>query len=975
MAADGSLKFDTKIDASDFDKSVLSLEKALDRLAESVDQLASKIVNGLTGAADAVENTGSKAEKAAQGVEKIEDAARNAREEAEALQKQMDAIQVHWYDSEEPEDVGPEEPRTSPVSGEFEDLGAKAREFVDNYVASMEKADQQTNEFKQEISTLEAKLRELESHGMYFGDEEYDEAYLKLARVKQALADYKKEMLSPTPDAVIFPADSLMGKINRLKKELAELNAQGKTFGDSAYDSTYQALTQAESQLAAYKRSLLEADQGQAQVNKSAKRMSASLNKAGKSAKGAGKQLTMFGMLGRSILFSVVFRAISMVTTAVKEGFDNLAQYSGNVNTTLSGLSSALLYLKNSFAIGFAPILDFVVPVLNTLINAIATALAWIAQLYAALTGKATFVKAKKTQQDYAASLKKTGGAAKQAGKDAERSTASFDKLNVISQKGSGDGTGGGGGAGGASPSEMFETVAVESDMKNLASKIHDIFSKLFQPLKNAWESEGDLTIQAAQYALSSLGTLAKDIGASMMEVWTNGTGEQIAERILEIFQGISNTIGNLATRLSEAWNQNNVGTRIIQNIANIFLSILDFVNSIVQATANWVAGLNFYPLLEGISRLLAAINPVVQAIGNFLSSIYQTIILPMLKFLIEQGIPFVLNALSKVFELLGSNQGVVEAIGAALIGAFAAKKLAPFVTMVVNIIGKVKGFVTLLSGAGGLSAAMGTVAAKIGTVVSALGGPLTIAIGVAVAALVLIITHWDEVKAVMEKVAGWIATAFATDWTKYFGGFGEVANTFFSNVSSVFNSVKEILGGIITFLSGAFSGDWEKAWTGIKDILKGVWDLIVAVVKAPINTIISLVNSMIGAIQKGLNGVISGLNGLLSKIPDEIPIVGGLRIPSVSIPKIPYLASGTVVPPRAGEFAAILGDNNREAEVVSPISAMKQAFKEAMTEMGGGDGGDIRLTVNLDGKVIYDDIVKRNRRMKKQIGRNPLLA
>lgn len=973
MAADGSLKFDTKIDTTDFDKSVSTLEKALDRLAQSVDRLAGKIANGFYGAADAVENTGSKAEKTAKGVEKIEDAARNAREEAEALQKQMDRIQVHQYDPGESTDVGPEEPRIGHAPGEFEDLGAKAREFVDNYGTSMEIAEQHTNEFKQEINTLEAKLKELESQGMYFGDEEYDEAYLKLAKVKQALADYKKEMLSPTPDAIIFPADSLMGKISQLKKELAELNAQKKTFGDETYDRTYQALAQAENELAAYKKSLLDADQGQKQVNKSAKRMSSSLNKVGKSAKGAGKKLTMFGMLGRSILLSYVYRAISMVTTAVKEGFDNLAQYSGNVNATLSGLSSSLLYLKNSFAVGFAPILDFVVPALNTLINTIATALAWIAQLYAALTGKATFVKAKKTQEDYAASLKKTGGAAKQAGKDAERSTASFDKLNVISQKGSG-GSGGGGGGGTTDPSEMFETVAVESDMKNLASEIHDIFSKLFQPLKNAWESEGDLTIQAAQYALSSLGTLAKDIGASMMEVWTNGTGEQMAERILEIFQGILNTVGNLATGLNEAWNQNSAGTQIVQNIANIFLSILDFINTIVQATANWAASLNFYPLLEGISRLLAAINPVVQAIGNFLSSIYQNIILPMLTFLIEQVIPFVLNGLSRVFELLSSNQGVVDGIGAALIGAFAAKKLAPFVTMIVNIIGKVKGFVTLLSGAGGLSAAMGAVTAKIGTVVAALGGPLTIAIGAAVAALVLIITHWDEVKAVMEKVAGWIATAFATDWTECFGIFGEVVNTFFSSISSVFDSVKEILSGIITFISGVFSGDWKKAWTGIKDILKSVWDLIVAVVKAPINTIISLINGMIGAIQNGLNGVINGLNGLLSKIPDEIPIVGGLQFPSVSIPKIPYLASGTVVPPRAGEFAAILGDNNREAEVVSPISAMKQAFKEAMTEMGG-DGGDIRLTVNLDGKVIYDDIVKRNRRMKKQIGKNPLLA
>ena len=45
------------------------------------------------------------------------------------------------------------------------------------------------------------------------------------------------------------------------------------------------------------------------------------------------------------------------------------------------------------------------------------------------------------------------------------------------------------------------------------------------------------------------------------------------------------------------------------------------------------------------------------------------------------------------------------------------------------------------------------------------------------------------------------------------------------------------------------------------------------------------------------------------------------------------------------------------------------------MAEMGGGEGGDIHLTVNLDGKTVYDDIVKQNRLVKKQTGKNPLLV
>ncbi len=82
---------------------------------------------------------------------------------------------------------------------------------------------------------------------------------------------------------------------------------------------------------------------------------------------------------------------------------------------------------------------------------------------------------------------------------------------------------------------------------------------------------------------------------------------------------------------------------------------------------------------------------------------------------------------------------------------------------------------------------------------------------------------------------------------------------------------------------------------------------------------------------------------------------------------QFPRLATGTVVPANYGEFLAVLGDNKREAEVVSPISTIKQALIEAMAEIGStGDSGDINLTVNLDGEVIFNKIVKTQQRSQK---------
>ena len=96
--------------------------------------------------------------------------------------------------------------------------------------------------------------------------------------------------------------------------------------------------------------------------------------------------------------------------------------------------------------------------------------------------------------------------------------------------------------------------------------------------------------------------------------------------------------------------------------------------------------------------------------------------------------------------------------------------------------------------------------------------------------------------------------------------------------------------------------------------------------------------------------------------MPDEPPL----------IPHVPALATGTVVPANYGEFLAVLGDNKRETEVVSPLSTMKQAFLEAMAEGNfGGNDKDINLTINLDGEVIFKGMVNKDSDYRKRFGKS----
>lgn len=173
------------------------------------------------------------------------------------------------------------------------------------------------------------------------------------------------------------------------------------------------------------------------------------------------------------------------------------------------------------------------------------------------------------------------------------------------------------------------------------------------------------------------------------------------------------------------------------------------------------------------------------------------------------------------------------------------------------------------------------------------------------------------------------------------------------------------ILKGIIDFVIGTFTGDWDRAWQGVKNIFKGV-----------LNGIIALFETMVNAIISGLNLIISGIQKFTAfQLPEWM---GGYSFEGINIPRIPKasiprLATGSVVPPNR-EFMAILGDNKTETEIVSPLSTMKQAFMEAMQESGGFGGGNYKFEIYINGRKMAVEMVKEVNRMTQEAGKPVLL-
>jgi hypothetical protein len=77
-------------------------------------------------------------------------------------------------------------------------------------------------------------------------------------------------------------------------------------------------------------------------------------------------------------------------------------------------------------------------------------------------------------------------------------------------------------------------------------------------------------------------------------------------------------------------------------------------------------------------------------------------------------------------------------------------------------------------------------------------------------------------------------------------------------------------------------------------------------------------------------------------------------------------------VPANYGEFLAILGDNKREPEVVSPVSEIENAVARAMSRFSGG--GDINMVIELDGEVVYRNVVERNKTHVDSTGVNEFI-
>lgn len=603
--------------------------------------------------------------------------------------------------------------------------------------------------------------------------------------------------------------------------------------------------------------------------------------------------------------------------------------------------------LKATLGQGLINILTPVLKLLNQLLAKLMTVASAFKSFTEMLTGK----KAESGSgfKDTASDLSAAAGAADsltdstegvgKAAEKASRSLMGFDKINKLQDKNA-SGTGGGVGVGSMDFGSLAEgdTIIDQTNQKmdGLVSKCHELASlckkgfvigfgnsqqkieSIKQSIKGIGQSFKDIftdreVVSAAENlfntmvfnagraagSMASMGVTIADNLIGGIDGYLKGSKDYIKSRLISIFNvrsEISDLAGDLIVALADIFsvfsgdNAKSITSSLIGIFSDGFLGVIDIAEQFSRDILNTVV----QPIVDNKDKIKEAIDNTLAPIAESLGTLHQ-------------GVKNTFEKMAKMYD----------------------EHIKPMFQSIADGISEIVG--TLLDGYNEyIAPVLDKLSDKFQNVWETSVQPMldkAIELFGKLADLIKVV--WENV---LQPVVNWIAEHVMPVLLPVIEGIGNKFLNMLETISDVFNGLFDILGGVIDFITGVFSGDWEKAWNGIKNIFKGVWETFAAIAKKPINAVIDLLNKLIG----GLNKI---------KVPSWVPGLGGKGI---NIPKIPKLAQGGFVKANTPQLAMI-GDNRHYGEIVAPEDKL-QAMVNAAVQAAAGSGltkADLEAVMN----------------------------
>ena len=491
-------------------------------------------------------------------------------------------------------------------------------------------------------------------------------------------------------------------------------------------------------------------------------------------------------------------------------------------------------------------------------------------------------------------------------------------------------------GGGGASE----ETQKISENVGGLGGDMDDA-NKKAKKLKSTLAGFDEMNVlqdnSDSEDTSSGAGAVGGGMGFDLSEYdahldWANSKTDEIAEKIKTAFAGVGDF---LKTTWDSVWNSepvqsfvgavttygqflwdywSTIGLDLVENISTTWGNISGNVGTYLgNMTTLWTT---FWTDIQGGIEKWG--QPIIDGVSNLFNSIWKDAIDPAVQFMTKLWADF-----SGILVELWNEHGkpLVDNIG-----EFVANIIALFQKIWDNVLEPIiTPFLETLSWLWDkhIKGLVKNVGDFIGALVN---GVLEI---------------WNKF---IQPIIMWLMDKLAPAWSflssLVIGVFGSIIAV----ISDVVGGIIKTLRGVIDFIVGIFTGNWEKAWNGIKNIFKGVIDALAGIFKFPINLIID-----------GINAFISGLNKL--KIPDWVPVVGGLGL---NIPKIPKLARGGIID---SPTVAVVGEAGKEA--VMPLERNTGWIDQLANKLGdkiGGTGGNIKLIVKLGEDAIFDKFIEYSR-------------
>ena len=448
----------------------------------------------------------------------------------------------------------------------------------------------------------------------------------------------------------------------------------------------------------------------------------------------------------------------------------------------------------------------------------------------------------------------------------------------------------------GESADNSRATISALADAIALTGGGNDELNRMasnLQQIRNAGKATSMDIRQFAYAGIDVYGILAQTTGKNVDELKKMDiTYQDLSKALIQAssqggkyYNGqaqMADTLNGKISRLKKTFQD------LLGELSESLMPILDKITGKVQEFINWIKGLdeNQKELITKIGLFIVALGPVLLIIGKIIS--------------IGGAIFGVLSKIIGIIGTLSSSVGGMSAILTALTGP---------VGIVIGVIaGLAAAFVLLWNKSETFRNSMKEIGANIVQTYNEHIKPTIDNIKD------IFLLLWNDV---LQPTIKNLSETFGPVLEAVFVKAGQTFAGFFNTFSTIIQYLTGILKGLIQFITGVFTGDWQKAWEGIKTIFGNVFQGLKSLFKAPINWIISK-----------LNNFISGINQI--KIPDWVPGVGGKGI---SIPQIPQLANGGIVD---SATLAMIGEG-RSAEAVIPLDrTLAKYMAEALRMVGG---------------------------------------